>query len=352
MNNSDFHSVRKQDAAFGPHHKMRALVSRNAFLLPVLSRFGISLGFGESTVEEVCCRDKVDTETFLAVCNFSTSGICDFRAINIPALIGYLKNAHRFFLEYRLPDIRNKLIGAVSLGKNDDYTWMLIKFYDEYVEEVRRHMDYEDKYVFEYVADLLRGVRRIDFSIERFRKNHLPIADKLREIKDLLIGHYTAERGRADVLNTVLFELMTCERDLLLHCSLEDNLFIPAVMKAEGHEPDLDVTETAVGFDENVPVRSVKGDAGIGCTEEVRQTAVDENGDVVLTLRERDIVRAIARGLSNKEIAEQLFLSVHTVTTHRRNITNKLNIHSPSGLTIYALMHGLISLRECSASLA
>jgi DNA-binding NarL/FixJ family response regulator len=60
-------------------------------------------------------------------------------------------------------------------------------------------------------------------------------------------------------------------------------------------------------------------------------------------------VQCIARGLSTKEIAEKLFLSAHTVTTHRRNICSKLDIHSAAGLTIYAIIHGLVDISEIKA---
>lgn len=53
-----------------------------------------------------------------------------------------------------------------------------------------------------------------------------------------------------------------------------------------------------------------------------------------LSQREKEIIGCVVRGMTNKEIAEQLFISVHTVITHRRNITRKLQIHSAAGLTI------------------
>ena len=54
----------------------------------------------------------------------------------------------------------------------------------------------------------------------------------------------------------------------------------------------------------------------------------------------------IAKGMSNKEVADALNLSVHTVTTHRRNISSKLQIHSPAGITIYAIVNKLLDLHE------
>ena len=64
----------------------------------------------------------------------------------------------------------------------------------------------------------------------------------------------------------------------------------------------------------------------------------------MLSVREREILVLLAQGLSNKEIADRLFLSVYTVMTHRRNICQKLNIHSVSGLTIYAIANKLMEL--------
>lgn len=66
----------------------------------------------------------------------------------------------------------------------------------------------------------------------------------------------------------------------------------------------------------------------------------------MLTPREREIIVCIVKGMTNKEIANTLYLSTHTVITHRRNITKKLKIHSPSGLTIYAIMNKLVELDE------
>ena len=88
----------------------------------------------------------------------------------------------------------------------------------------------------------------------------------------------------------------------------------------------------------------------------MKEAAADErkaDGDIaaddpqlVLSQREREIVACVACGMSNKQIADKLFLSSHTVTTHRRNICSKLQIHTPSGLTIYAIVHKLVKLQD------
>lgn len=65
-----------------------------------------------------------------------------------------------------------------------------------------------------------------------------------------------------------------------------------------------------------------------------------------LTSREREIVVCVVKGMTNKQIADNLYLSTHTVITHRRNISKKLQIHSTSGLTVYAIMNKLVDLND------
>jgi DNA-binding NarL/FixJ family response regulator len=65
-----------------------------------------------------------------------------------------------------------------------------------------------------------------------------------------------------------------------------------------------------------------------------------------LSAREKEIIVCVVKGMINKQIAEHLCLSTHTVITHRRNIANKLQIHSPAGLTIYAIVNKLVELND------
>ena len=70
------------------------------------------------------------------------------------------------------------------------------------------------------------------------------------------------------------------------------------------------------------------------------QSSIDDTGD--LSQREKEVLKEIASGKTNKEIADSLFISVNTVITHRKNISSKLGIKSVSGLSLYALMNGII----------
>ncbi len=71
-----------------------------------------------------------------------------------------------------------------------------------------------------------------------------------------------------------------------------------------------------------------------------------EEVESILSKREKDVVRLLAKGMTNKEISEHLFISTHTVITHRKNISRKLNIKSVAGLIVYAIINEIVSVDE------
>jgi len=80
--------------------------------------------------------------------------------------------------------------------------------------------------------------------------------------------------------------------------------------------------------------------------EFVQSETPKRNDDVELSKRETDVLVAVAKGMMNKEIADQMNISIHTVISHRKNITRKIGIKSVSGLTVYALLNNLITEDE------
>jgi regulator of cell morphogenesis and NO signaling len=302
------------------------LICDEPALLQMMCRFGIPLGVGDKTVGEVCVENQVDTTTFLAVANYIKQGRDTVEyfidKVSVQALIIYLSQAHAFFLNFQLPNIRRKLLEAVDCSRENEVAYLILRFYDEYMAEVRRHMQHENNRIFTYVNNLLQGVRTPDFQISEFARSHVGIDTKLQELKNIVIKYYTRTEGR-EMLAEVLFDIFNCEADLHTHCAVEDDLFVPAVQRLERQ-----IAERAEATEVS-PEDAPSGDA---------QEALSD--------REKEIVRCIVCGLTNKEVAARLFISINTVLTHRKNITRKLNIHSVSGLTIYAIVNKLVRLDE------
>lgn len=302
--------------------KMISLIRDNYNLLQSLGSFGISLGFGDKTVKQVCDDQNVDTNTFLAVVNFTINGyreMDDVSRLSVPTLLQYLKASHDYFLGFQLPFIRKELVNA--LDENDNLARLILKLYDEYSRSVTLHMKYEEKTVFPYVESLLAGKPMANYAIDMYSKHHGQESSKLRELKSIIIKYFPGDCLRNNQLSATLYDIYNNEEWLALHAEVEDNIFIPAIKYLEDKSRQSDV--------------SAKISSMIGKNQE---------GADALGEREKDVIVALVQGMSNKEIAEHLCISVNTVITHRRNIARKLQIHSPAGLTIYAIVNNLIDI--------
>ncbi len=217
--------------------RMIDLIEDNYRLLQVISRFGMSLGFGDDTVQMVCQRHKVDCTTFLAIINFVNSGYtqvaCSPEMLSIPTLINYLRQSHRYFLGYLFPQIHRRLHEVVREdGGTNQISRLIHHQLDAYISQVGRHMRYEAAPLFPYVEALMRGELNPDFNVVTFSKRHSALDDSLRELKRILI-QYKPDYADATELNAVLYQIYGCEDELDSHCKAEDYIFVPAVYHLE-----------------------------------------------------------------------------------------------------------------------
>ena len=314
----------KNQKMYEADDKMISLIRDNYDLLQMLGSFGISLGFGDKTVRETCEDNHVDTHTFLAVVNYSINGYGDFEAdeqLSVPTLLHYLEASHAYFLDFQLPYIRREL--QESIDERESLAKLILRFYDEYAYEIRRHMKYEQKTLFPYVQSLIDGHPANDYNVETFSKHHSAADKKLRELKLLIIKYLPQDGLHNNQLTATLHDIYENEVWLRQHAMVEDYIFVPAIRRLEQLTKQSDVTRNI--------------------TDMVFKAGVGQNPDA-LSDREKDVIIALVQGMSNKDIADHLFISVNTVITHRRNIARKLQIHSPAGLTIYAIVNGLVDI--------
>ncbi|MCH5215281.1 MAG: helix-turn-helix transcriptional regulator, partial [Muribaculaceae bacterium] len=307
---------------YSKENTMREVLRDNSLLVKTIGRFGLAFGFGDDTVASICSKNGVDTATFLAVCNLLSGYPYESGSVSLQSLADYLKKAHSGFLEITLPRIRLHLIEAINHTTPNEVEILFMRFYDEYVEEVTRHMNYENEVVFPYVERLTKGEIDGNFNINRYSENHDNAATKLNELKDLFIYHYTQRENPK--LSETLFDIVMCEKDLVSHFEIESKLFVPEVARLENALRDNTGRKPSTNT----------------CPDPHREP------EESISEREKEIIRCVASGKSNKEIAEELFISPHTVATHRRNINAKLGIHSSAGLTIYAIIHHIIDAKE------
>ena len=277
--------------------KICDLMSHEEDAIQIISRFGLEMGVGDQTIAQVCKSHGVHTPTFLAVVNYK---VFKQKAlpedIDIPTLQRYLHNAHNYFLNFRLPRLRRALIEAIiPADPTTKIPGLILRCYDEFVDEIRTHIEHENagKY-------------------EEHEHDDERITGKLTEIKNMIIKYYptqpTSMEGTVTyTVISVMSDLWHTEHDFADHCAIEDDILRPAMMK-------------------------------------VKDVKQKEQGTEELSDREKDVLIQVVKGLSNKEIADVLCISQHTVVSHRKHITRKLNIHSSAGLTIYAIVNKLITI--------
>ncbi len=314
----------KNQKLYEADDKMISLIRDNYDLLQMLGSFGINLGLGDKTVKETCEYNDVDTYTFLAVVNFTANGFGEFEAdelVSVPTLLHYLEASHAYFLDFQLPYIRREL--QESLDERESLAKLILRFYDEYAHEIRRHMKYEQKTLFPYVQSLIEGQPGNDYNVDTFSKHHGATDKKLRELKLLIIKYLPQDGLHNNQLTATLHDIYENEVWLRQHAMVEDHIFVPAIRRLEQMVKQNDVTRN---------ISDMVFKAGTG-----------QNPDA-LSDREKDVIISLVQGMSNKEIADHLCISVNTVITHRRNIARKLQIHSPAGLTIYAIVNNLVDI--------
>lgn len=222
---------------YRPTDKMSRLVLDNNNLILILNRFKIRMGFDDQSIEQVCNNHNIDVDTFLALVNFLT---CDDKQnydvdpskISPKTLIAYLRNSHDCFLNYRLPTIRKRL--SETMPSRDTISMAILNFYDEYMEEVKKHAQHEDDVVFGYIEQLLENKTDGQYSIDIFNDTHDDIDSKLSELKNIIIKYYPSET--TNELASVLFDIFACKMELLRHSEIEDYLLIPTIRKIEQNQ--------------------------------------------------------------------------------------------------------------------
>lgn len=155
-------------------------------------------------------------------------------------------------------------------------------------------------------------------SLNAYLKNHKP---------DILIinpsywGHHDIFKLKAETQNLSLHCLA------LLYSAIDESLL-------KGYDDTISIYDSVAQLKDKL-VKLISSP-----TDEL----ADESN--TLSSREKEIITCVVNGLTNKEIAQELFLSAHTVISHRRNIAKKLEIHSTAGLTIYAIVNKLVEIDE------
>ena len=301
--------------------KMAALIESDCHLLPILSRLGMTSSFGEQTIEQTCDHYGIDAATFCLICNvYSSSGFkpsaWEIALAKPDDVVFYLHASHNYYLDSALTVLEPKLeelLKACSAKQSE----AVRKFFSEYETELRSHFSFEEEKVFPYIKKLIGGGSTADFNIDKFKDNHSNVDEKLGDLKSIIMKSLP-DNCDGNLRLEILDLICHLQRDLARHTCVEEDVLIPLVRRMEN--PALFRKTLALEKEKEADAREELSD------------------------REKEILVCVARGMLNKEIADQNNISIHTVISHRKNITRKIGIKTVAGLTVYAILNGLIDV--------
>jgi regulator of cell morphogenesis and NO signaling len=228
--------------------KMADVIHMNYFTLSVLNRFGIELGFGDKSVEDVCRKYKVDPDFFLEIVN--TFANKDYfpkkhlQTFSVSLITDYLKKTHHYYHKVKVPEIELLIENMVEgCYTQKDNMVLLRKFFNDYKNELLNHTQREEEIVFPYALAIENAFHNKNpdesvlhlmetYSIEVFENEHDNIEEKLFDLKNIIIKYLPAPKDQK-LCTKLLHELFNLEQDLNDHSRIEEKVLVPKIREME-----------------------------------------------------------------------------------------------------------------------
>ena len=221
---------------FSSESRLSDLVTAYPSLLSMLKRLGISLGFGDRSIADVCESSGVDTGFFLLICNVYTfnnyvPSTVTILGTDMTGLVPYLEKSHKYYVDKRLPHIERHL-DAIAQNLGGRIGQVFISFYKEYKKEVEEHFAHEEREVFPHIRALMSGERDKSYSIGEFLQTHSDIEGKLDDLLNIVFKYLPPQVDDDNVLD-VVYDILRLSEDLKKHTFIEEKIMVPLVKHLE-----------------------------------------------------------------------------------------------------------------------
>jgi len=228
--------------------KMADVIHHNYILLPVIDRFGISLGFGDATVEEICKKKSINMAFFLDIVNayhdVNYFPETDLLSFSVNDIIEYLRKAHTHYLQKSVPKIEtliNQLISDSSIQKKQ--IELLKNFFIEYKNEITTHIQREETVVYPYAVEIAKAydknllteklkLQMTEYSMLDYVNEHDNIEEKIYDLKNIIIK-YLPPPENIDLCHEIIIQLFNLENDLNDHSRIEEKVLVPKITQME-----------------------------------------------------------------------------------------------------------------------
>lgn len=223
-----------EHAVFSAKMRLSDLIAANHNLILMLPRFGISLGFGDKSVQEVCKDYHLPVDFFTLICNVYTfehyqPSSQEIRQTDMSPLLPYLKASHHYYLQERLEHIDNH-VHLLAASLEDKFGRVLCQFFDDYISEVREHFSKEETETFPYLEALQQGCAPMlsDRSFLLYDEAHESIKDTLNDLTQIIFKYLPAKAFSNDAVDLV-FDIFQISNDLEKHALIEEKILLPYI---------------------------------------------------------------------------------------------------------------------------
>ncbi len=215
---------------FTPRMKMADIISNNYFLILMLPRLGIPLGFGEKSVRDVCQAHNVPVEFMLLISNVYTFDNYqpseeELAAADMRLLVPYLQASHNYYTGERLPHIEAHL-HHIADRIEPRYGSVLKNFFADFRHEISDHFRIEEEYHFPKLLQLQQGLRPPRRRIAHPEEAHGGIVDKLSDLTQIVYKYLPGNVLPEETMELV-FDILELSADIQKHAMVEDKILIP-----------------------------------------------------------------------------------------------------------------------------
>ena len=209
------------------------LIDIDYSLLQVISRMGLSLKYAGLPVSEACRNSGVDPDTFILICNVYSfpdhiPSQEELAGGDIRNIIDYLHSSHLYYMGRALR-VRENSFDKLVAPFNEKQKKVVLKFFNDYRDELYKHFAYEEEVVFPYVESLLRGAAGdSEYSIEQFEEHHENVEEKLEDLKNIVMKYLPGDCSN-ELKIMVLLSIYHLHDDLRRHTYVENNILVPIV---------------------------------------------------------------------------------------------------------------------------
>jgi regulator of cell morphogenesis and NO signaling len=287
---------------------MSEVVEEHPSLIPVINRFGIRLGLGDHTAQEICNRHDIHIDFFMTVINtFLNKNYFPEKKLqrfHLTQIVDYLTKTNHYYLHSQLPNIERHLRLFISASDpQNDSPALIGKLFAAFKERLLKRIETDEREWFPHILELCGKQTKnksLTYHPTMPADQEDPVEALVTDLKHIIIKHLSGDYDE-NLCYAVIVAINTLHTDVKQHNRIRHRILSPIV------------------------------------------AGMENESNKNLSSRELEVLRQIVKGDTNKEIADHLCISLNTVLTHRKNITSKLGIKTIPGLTFYAITNGVIS---------